>query len=87
VRRKGRRPRRKKSPSTWTSTSTNLGAFELDELFWLAGNRKGSKTGINAYVMTIASRFLCQIATFRAQASVKARAIQGMANGAPATEN
>jgi len=77
----------KKSPEVWTSASTGLRAFELDELFWFVGSRKGSESGINAYVMTMASRFPRQIVAFMAEASVKARTIQGMVDVAPAAEN
>lgn len=50
------REEEKKSESVWISPSTNLDAFELDEIFWFRDGRKGHANGVNTFIMTMISR-------------------------------
>lgn len=69
----------------WISPETKTEAFELDELYWFIGKRKGCENGINTYIMTMLSREPRQIVAYAVDNSVNARLIQEMVNStAPA---
>ena len=70
----------------WISQATDLAAFELDEIFWFIGKRKGPENGINTYVMTMISRVPRQIVAFAVDNSKLQTLIQAMADSAPAAE-
>jgi len=76
-----------KKNGVWTSAETDRGAFELDELHWHVGGRKGHENGANAYVMTMTSGFPRQIVGFAVESSVNARAAQGIVDVAVAAAN
>ena len=71
----------------WISSSTNTDAFELDEVFWFIGRRKGYKNGVNTFIMTILSREPRQIVAFAVDNSVNAEAIQKMVDNIPRAKN
>ena len=71
----------------WISPSTKTDAFELDEIYWFIGKRKGYENGINTYIMTIISREPRQIVGFCVDKSVNSKALQSVADSAPAAEN
>ena len=62
----------------WISPQTNTDAFELDEVFWFIGKRKGYENGINTYIMTMLSRIPRQIVAYAVDNSVNAPTIQRM---------
>ena len=62
----------------WISPGTKTEAFELDELFWFIGKRKGYENGINTYIMTMLSREPRQIISYAVGNSVNANSIQKM---------
>jgi len=62
----------------WISPNTEAEAFELDELFWFIGKRKGFENGVNTYIMTMLSREPRQIVAFDVDNSVNAASIQNM---------
>ena len=62
----------------WISPKTKTDAFELDELYWFIGKRKGYENGINTYLMTILSREPRQIVAFDVDNTVNATLIQKM---------
>ena len=76
----------KKSEAVWISPKTDLGAFELDEIFWFIAARKGSENGVNAYVMTMISRRPRQIVAFEVDKTKAQQLIQNMVDNAPAAE-
>ena len=65
----------------WISGETKPEAFELDELYWYIGKRKGHENGINTYVMTMLSREPRQIVAYAVDHSVKCAVIQQMVDG------
>lgn len=69
------------------SPKTNLGAFELDEIYWFTASRKGHEKGINTYIMTMISREPRQILACEVEASVRAEYIQKMVDRMPSAEN
>ena len=62
----------------WKSPQTNTDAFELDEVYWFVGKRKGYENGINTYIMTMLSRIPRQIVAYGVDNSVNAAMIQRM---------
>ena len=62
----------------WISPMTKTDAFELDEIYWFIGKRKGHENGVNTYIMTILSREPRQIVAFAVDNAVNAARIQGM---------
>ena len=66
----------------WISPQTETGAFELDELYWFVGKRKGYENGVNIFIMTMLSREPRQIVAFDVDNSVSAAAIQEMVDTA-----
>jgi hypothetical protein len=62
----------------WISPNTKTDAFELDEIYWFTGKRKGHENGVNTYTMTMLSREPRQIVAFAADNSVNAMRIQEM---------
>ena len=62
----------------WISPETKTEAYELDELYWFIGKRKGYENGINTYIMTMLSRKPRQIIAYAVDNSVKAALIQEM---------
>ena len=62
----------------WISPETKTEAFELDELYWFIGKRKGHESGINTYIMTMLSREPRQIIAYAVDNSVNAALIQEM---------
>ena len=64
----------------WISASTDYRAVEMDELHWFIRTRKGTKTGVNSYLMTFVSRVPRQIVAFEVDKSVNSEAIQRMAD-------
>jgi len=67
----------------WISPNTDFVACEMDEIHWFIKERKTHLNGVNAYTMTIASRFPRQIVAFDVDNSVKARTIQQMVDRIP----
>lgn len=65
----------------WISPRTKTNAFELDELYWFVGKRKGHEKGINTYIMTMISREPRQIVAYAVDNAVKAEKIQEMVDG------
>lgn len=65
----------------WISPETNTEGFELDEIYWFIGKRKGHENGINTYIMTMLSREPRQIVAFAVDNSVNAERIQAMVDG------
>jgi len=65
----------------WISPETKKEAFELDELYWFIGKRKGHESGINTYIMTMVSREPRQIVAYAVDNTVNARLIQEMVDG------
>jgi len=76
----------KKTEAVWISPKTDFGVFELDEIYWFLNERTGHKNGINTYIMTMISRLPRQIVGFCVDNSVKAKALQGVADSAPTAE-
>lgn len=74
----GRRKPKKRAPVLWISPSTKIDAFELDEIYWFVGSRKGYENGINTYIMTMLSREPRQIIAFAVDNSVTSEQIQKM---------
>ena len=70
----------------WISPNTKIDAFELDELYWFVGKRKGYENGVNTYIMTMLSREPRQIVAFDVDNSVNAVRIQEMVDNAPQAE-
>jgi hypothetical protein len=68
----------KRAYEMWISPSTKTDAFELDEIYWFIGKRKGHENGINTYIMTMLSREPRQIVAFAVDNSVNAACIQEM---------
>jgi len=62
----------------WISAQTKTDAFELDEIYWFIGKRKGYENGINTYIMTMISREPRQIAAYAVDNSINAASIQKM---------
>jgi IS1 family transposase len=62
----------------WISSETKTEAFELDEIYWYIGRRKGYENGINIYIMTMLSREPRQIVAYAVDNSVNAALIQKM---------
>ena len=62
----------------WISPNTKTDVFELDEIYWFVGKRKGYENGVNVYIMTMLSRQPRQIVAFAVDNSVKAERIQEM---------
>ena len=77
----------KKTLALWISPETDLKAFECDEVYWFLGSRKGYENGINTYLMTMISRKPRQIVGYAVGKSVNKKALQGIADSAPAAEN
>jgi IS1 family transposase len=71
----------------WISPDTKTDAFELDELYWFIGKRKGYQNGINTYIMTMISREPRQIIAFAVDDSVKATLIQEMVDNTLQADN
>ena len=67
----------------WISPETNTNGFELDELYWFIGRRKGYDAGVNIYIMTVLSREPRQIIAFDVDSSITATAIQKMVDTTP----
>ncbi|GHU82666.1 hypothetical protein FACS1894196_1350 [Clostridia bacterium] len=65
----------------WISPHTKTEAFELDELYWFIGKRKGYENGINMYIMTMLSREPRQIVAFAVDNSPNAACVQKMVDG------
>jgi IS1 family transposase len=65
----------------WISQGTDFSVFELDELFWFIGERKGCEKGINAYIMTMISRLPRQIIGFAVDKNRRAEQIQPIVDG------
>ena len=68
----------------WISPRTKKEAFELDEVYWFIGKRKGHESGINTYIMTMISREPRQIVAYAVDNTVDARLIQEMVDGTQA---
>lgn len=62
----------------WISSETKTEAFELDEIYWYIGKRKGCENGVNIYIMTMLSREPRQIVAYAVDNSVNATLIQKM---------
>ena len=71
----------------WISPATKTDAFELDEVFWFIGRRKGYESGVNTFIMTMLSREPRQIVAFAVDNSVNAAAIQKMVDNVPQADN
>ncbi len=71
----------------WISPATKTDAFELDEVFWFIGRRKGYESGVNTFIMTMLSREPRQIVAFAVDNSVNAEAIQKMVDNVPQADN
>ena len=67
----------------WISPSTNFDAFELDEIFWFIGRRRGNENGVNTYIMTMISREPRQIVAFAVDKSKAEKIIQRMVDSVP----
>lgn len=70
----------------WISPKTKTEAFELDELYWFIGKRKGYENGINTYIMTMLSRQPRQIIAYAVDNVVNAAMIQDMVDGVAQAE-
>jgi IS1 family transposase len=81
-----KRPKKGARP-LWISPNTKTDAFELDEIYWFIGKRKGHENGVNVYIMTMLSREPRQIVAFDVDNSVKSECIQDMVDNAPQAEN
>ena len=77
----GQRKPKKGDYPLWISAETKTEAFELDELYWFIGERKGYENGINTYIMTMLSRQPRQIVAYAVDNSVNAEQIQEMVDG------
>ena len=77
-----RRPKRGDYP-LWISPETKTDGYELDELYWFIGKRKGFEGGVNTYIMTMLSREPRQIIGFNVDNHVSAEAIQEMVDNTP----
>ena len=62
----------------WISPETKTDAFELDEIYWFIGKRKGYENGVNIYILTMLSREPRQTVAFDVGGSVNAPLIQNM---------
>jgi len=71
----------------WISPDTETEAFELDELHWFIGARKGYENSINTYIMTMLSRKPRQIVAFAVAHSVQATLIQNMVDTTASADN
>ncbi len=71
----------------WISSETRTDDFELDEVFWFIGKRKGYENGVNTFIMTMLSREPRQIVAFDVDNSVNAEAIQKMVDNVPQADN
>lgn len=67
----------------WISPDTKRESFELDEIFWFIGKRKGFENGVNTYIMTMLSREPRQILGFSVDDCVSAERIQDIVDKAP----
>ena len=70
----------------WISPNTQTDAFELDEIYWFIGQRKGYENGVNTYIMTMLSREPRQIIAFAVDKSVNSESIQKMVDNSPEAE-
>jgi hypothetical protein len=70
----------------WISPNTKTDAYELDEIYWFIGKRKGYENGINTYIMTMLSREPRQIVAFDVDNSVNSDCIQKMVDDTPEAE-
>ena len=70
----------------WISPQTKTEAFELDELYWFIGKRKGHENGINTFIMTMLSREPRQIVAYAVDNSVNTTLIQEMVERAAQAE-
>jgi hypothetical protein len=77
----GYRSPKKGAYGMWISPDTKPDVFELDEIYWFTGKRKGHKNGVNTYIMTMLSREPRQIVAFAVDTSVNAAHIQEMVDG------
>ncbi len=77
---------KKRAYTMWISPKTKTDAFELDEIFWFVGKRKGCENGVNTYIMTMLSREPRQIVAYDVDNSVSATLIQKMVDNAPQAE-
>jgi IS1 family transposase len=82
----GRRKPKKGDYPMWISSQTKTEAFELDELYWFTGKRKGNENGINTYIMTMLSREPRQIVAYAVDNSVNAAMIQQMVDSTAQAE-
>ena len=64
----------------WISQDTDFSDFELDEVYWFIGARKGYEMGINTYIMTMMTQSPRQILAFAVDNEVSAEAIESMAH-------
>ena len=71
----------------WISPQTKTDAFELDEIYWFVGKRKGFENGVNTYIMTMLSREPRQIVAFGVDKSANSAFIQQMVDNSPEAEN
>jgi len=71
----------------WISPNTKTNAFELDEIYWFIGKRKGYENGVNTYIMTMLSREPRQIVSFDVDKSVNSVGIQEMVDNTLQAEN
>jgi len=72
---------KKRAYAMWISPTTKTDAFELDEIYWFIGKRKGHESGVNMYIMTMLSRQPRQIVAFAVDNTVNAARIQEMIDG------
>ncbi len=78
---------KKRAQLMWINPATKTDAFELDEVFWFIGRRKGYENGVNTFIMTMLSREPRQIVAFAVDNSVNAEAIQKMVANVPRADN
>ncbi len=71
----------------WISPQTKTDAFELDEIYWFIGKRKGFENGVNTYIMTMLSREPRQIVAYDVDNSANSTFIQQMVDNSPEAEN
>ena len=74
----GQEKAKKRAYPMWISPSTKTDAYELDEIYWFIGKRKGYENGVNIYIMTMLSRQPRQIVAYAVDHSVNAAMIQKM---------
>jgi hypothetical protein len=83
----GRRKPKKGDYPLWISPDTKREAFELDEIYWFVGKRKGYENGVNTYIMTMLSGEPRQILGFAVDEHVSAERIQDIVDNAPEADN